>query len=424
MRSGNPTGSVLALFPCDPVLADGLGRYIWENLTPSRVDCVVLSKQEAVRGLIQRYPFKQVIILEEPFYGRISKSETKEKLKALAAEAYTLAVFPHNDFRGNAFLLGACLAQTVRSVNAAHEGNERVIFDCPGRISKVRTSFPKYVSIGWDGDSVSRVLGRLAEKKVELENLSLSDGGERPTSGLLQEFPGNFDGFVRYQWAMSRCRGGDVAELGSGVGYGAFMLANRARSVIGLDTDEASVRFNEEAWSSLCPHLRFKVTSPTSLDLENECVDRAICFEVLEHVTEPKVMLGDLWRVLKPGGLLIASTPDPYVFPFKVNAEGVVSESPESYRKRGIWPWHISGLKTQDSLRIAVETGFSSAHILYTTYVAGFNYLSRILEADNLDDALRTLDESTHWKIDDFAITAEFSPYFSGYSYLLVAQKN
>jgi hypothetical protein len=62
------------------MLADGLCRYIWESLTPSRVDCDVLQKEQAVRELIQRYPFKQVIILEEPFYGRISKSETREKL--------------------------------------------------------------------------------------------------------------------------------------------------------------------------------------------------------------------------------------------------------------------------------------------------------------------------------------------------------
>jgi SAM-dependent methyltransferase len=40
--------------------------------------------------------------------------------------------------------------------------------------------------------------------------------------------------------------------------------------------------------------------------LPDLCVDFAYCFDVLEHVREPKNFLCDVWRVLKPGGVFFA----------------------------------------------------------------------------------------------------------------------
>lgn len=38
--------------------------------------------------------------------------------------------------------------------------------------------------------------------------------------------------------------------------------------------------------------------------------DAAVCFEVLEHLFDPAALLSDIHRVLKPGGILIASVPN------------------------------------------------------------------------------------------------------------------
>jgi SAM-dependent methyltransferase len=37
--------------------------------------------------------------------------------------------------------------------------------------------------------------------------------------------------------------------------------------------------------------------------------DTAVCHQVLEHVTDPGAAAGELWRVLKPGGVLVVSVP-------------------------------------------------------------------------------------------------------------------
>jgi len=46
-----------------------------------------------------------------------------------------------------------------------------------------------------------------------------------------------------------------------------------------------------------------------SLPFADRCFDAVTCLEVLEHVAEPELVLGEIGRVLKPGGRAWVSTP-------------------------------------------------------------------------------------------------------------------
>lgn len=50
------------------------------------------------------------------------------------------------------------------------------------------------------------------------------------------------------------------------------------------------------------------------IPLPANCYDFVFCLEVLEHVPNPFGTLGEMHRVLKPGGVLILSVPNPYHF--------------------------------------------------------------------------------------------------------------
>ncbi|HVI59145.1 MAG TPA: class I SAM-dependent methyltransferase [Luteimonas sp.] len=45
------------------------------------------------------------------------------------------------------------------------------------------------------------------------------------------------------------------------------------------------------------------------LPLMNGCIDAVVCLEVIEHVRHPQQMLGEIARVLRPGGRLCLSMP-------------------------------------------------------------------------------------------------------------------
>ena len=50
------------------------------------------------------------------------------------------------------------------------------------------------------------------------------------------------------------------------------------------------------------------------LPIESNQFDTAICVSVIEHLLEPQTALNETYRILKPGGYLLLSTP--WIFPF------------------------------------------------------------------------------------------------------------
>jgi SAM-dependent methyltransferase len=53
------------------------------------------------------------------------------------------------------------------------------------------------------------------------------------------------------------------------------------------------------------------------LPLATDCFDAAICTEVLEHVPDPRPVVAEIGRVLKPGGALLITVP----FLFRIHAD-------------------------------------------------------------------------------------------------------
>lgn len=46
-----------------------------------------------------------------------------------------------------------------------------------------------------------------------------------------------------------------------------------------------------------------------TIPLDNESIDCAIATEVLEHCPDPEIVMKEIWRVLKPGGILFFTVP-------------------------------------------------------------------------------------------------------------------
>lgn len=45
------------------------------------------------------------------------------------------------------------------------------------------------------------------------------------------------------------------------------------------------------------------------LPIRSDAVDGVLCTQVLEHTARPELLLGEIWRVLKPGGHLVMTAP-------------------------------------------------------------------------------------------------------------------
>lgn len=116
----------------------------------------------------------------------------------------------------------------------------------------------------------------------------------------------------RYLFAAELCVGKDVLDIASGDGYGSDILAQRARTVIGVDCDAdavavARLRYPRDA-------LRFEQGRCENIPCNDASVDVVVSFETIEHIDAHSLFFAEIQRVLRPGGILIMSTPDKRIY--------------------------------------------------------------------------------------------------------------
>src|SRR6202008_1495158 len=115
---------------------------------------------------------------------------------------------------------------------------------------------------------------------------------------------------VVYQRLAPRCTGRDVLEAGCGEGYGADLIAGEARRVIGLDYDESAVAHVRGRY----PRVERRHGNLAALPLPDGDVDVVVNFQVIEHLWDQGQFVAECRRVLRPGGVLLMSTPNRITF--------------------------------------------------------------------------------------------------------------
>lgn len=100
---------------------------------------------------------------------------------------------------------------------------------------------------------------------------------------------------------------GQLLDVGCGSGLlTQWLRDNKGYDVTGMDFSEEAERL---CASRNIPFRRVDVkTDP--IPFPDESFDMATCFEVIEHVRYPKNLLTEIYRVLKPDGVLVISTPN------------------------------------------------------------------------------------------------------------------
>lgn len=116
----------------------------------------------------------------------------------------------------------------------------------------------------------------------------------------------------RYGLTISFIRNCTVLDLACGSGYGSNLMAQYAKEVIGVDIDEPTVLEARKRYKS--PNLRFKTGSAEKTNLNSRYFDVVVSFETIEHHDKHEEMMEEIKRILKPGGILIISSPDKYYY--------------------------------------------------------------------------------------------------------------
>jgi ubiquinone/menaquinone biosynthesis C-methylase UbiE len=112
----------------------------------------------------------------------------------------------------------------------------------------------------------------------------------------------------RYALAMELAAGKTVLDIACGEGYGTALLSGKADHVTGMDIDKPTIdkaiaRYKKD-------NIRFEIAATEKIPSPDHSYDLVVSFETLEHVDDQDAMLKEIKRVLKPGGILLLSTPE------------------------------------------------------------------------------------------------------------------
>lgn len=114
--------------------------------------------------------------------------------------------------------------------------------------------------------------------------------------------------YHRYAIALDLVEGKDVLDVACGEGYGSFSIASVARSVVGVDISDETIKHASVTYQQ--SNLTFCQGSAVALQFADASFDVVVSFETIEHLAEQAQMLMEINRVLRPGGVLVISSPN------------------------------------------------------------------------------------------------------------------
>ncbi len=115
--------------------------------------------------------------------------------------------------------------------------------------------------------------------------------------------------FYAYEFARDFIRDKETADIGCADGYGTTYLADYTKSTVGVDYSEVTIEDARKKHAAKT-NLTFKAGKVPPIPLDNNSKDVVTAFQFIEHIEDRIGFIKDVYRVLKPGGVFICTTPN------------------------------------------------------------------------------------------------------------------
>ena len=115
--------------------------------------------------------------------------------------------------------------------------------------------------------------------------------------------------FYAYEFARDFIRDKETADIGCADGYGTTYLADYTKSTVGIDYSETTIK-EARIKHAEKRNLIFTSGKVPPIPLPDQHVDVVTAFQFIEHIEDRIGFMRDVYRVLRPGGVFICTTPN------------------------------------------------------------------------------------------------------------------
>ncbi|HEV8345251.1 MAG TPA: class I SAM-dependent methyltransferase [Vicinamibacterales bacterium] len=167
--------------------------------------------------------------------------------------------------------------------------------------------------------------------------------------------------------------GARILDAPCGAGALAMALRERGYQMFGADIDPAAAASLGDAFTI--------ADLSRALPWPDGFFDAALSVEGIEHLENRHAYVRELHRVLKPGGMLVLTTPNTVSLRSRVRfgGSGFFHQDPRPLREAAPHPLHHIGLMTFPELRYALHTSGFRITAVANTYIKPISYLYVVL---------------------------------------------
>lgn len=181
-----------------------------------------------------------------------------------------------------------------------------------------------------------------------------SNAGYSPPGGTGKNLAAVLTKHIQPSW---RC-----LDVGCGNGRTAGLwLRERVKSYVGVDISGNAVRSAHGLGLDVA-----RIEDAASLPFGQETFDAVLCLEVLEHLLWPQIAVAEILRVLKRGGLLIATVPNVAYWRRRVDLVALGRWNPLGDDRAVDEPWrdpHVRFFNPGSLQRMLSNSGFERVRV-------------------------------------------------------------
>jgi len=159
-----------------------------------------------------------------------------------------------------------------------------------------------------------------------------------------------YPAFSKTIFRMAQIQDGHTI-LDIGCGFGNFLIDIEKKypkcKLFGIDISYSMI----DAAAQNFPLAQFGLSPAESLPVADNSLDRIISREVFEHVISPQKMINEIYRVLKPGGIAVITTPNGSVL--------TLANLKDKFKKGRLGRLKDEALTLQEAHRVFRTSGFN-----------------------------------------------------------------
>lgn len=192
--------------------------------------------------------------------------------------------------------------------------------------------------------------------------------------------------------------GGRILDVGSGSGSLIFKARDRFEELFGIDISPSRIKKARDLAGQKFPDdkkIHFSVQDISKgLSFPDEMFNVITCVAVLEHIFDPYFVLDEIYRILKPQGILILEVPNIAYLKYRLQllfGKLPITSSPFIWKEIGWDGGHLHYFTKKRLLRALKECGFEISKITGAGLFAGLrNFWPSLLCGDIVIAAQKT----------------------------------